>query len=298
MSPEALSPTPTTPAAVAAAPGRSRASWSGLLRLSLVAVPVQAYPAQVSAPAPSFHQLHRPCGRRIQHQLRCPVHGPVDAAEVVRGFPCAPGQHVVVEPDELDRLRPPQDRALVLEQLVAAHQVEPTHFAGRSLYLLPDGVAAQHPYGVLAQALRRADRWALGRVVLSGHRRLVLVRPAGPVLALDVLHYPGAVRPAAAWEADVRPAAGSAEELGLADTLIAAASGPLDWARYPDTGAAELAALVEAKLAGRPPAPPEEPAAVPHLLEALKRSVAAARAQAPPAPARAGRPRAPRRARA
>jgi hypothetical protein len=43
----------------------------------------------------------------------------------------------------------------------------------QSLYLLPDGLAAQHPYLVLSQALRERRKWALGRIVLSGHRRLV-----------------------------------------------------------------------------------------------------------------------------
>jgi hypothetical protein len=39
------------------------------------------------------------------------VHGPVDSAAIVRGYEYGPGQHVVVEPDELDQLRPAQDSA-------------------------------------------------------------------------------------------------------------------------------------------------------------------------------------------
>jgi hypothetical protein len=81
--------------------------------------------------------------------------------------------------------------------------VDPVFFAGRSLYLLPDGAAAQHPYGVLVDALAGAAKVALGRVVLSGSRHLVLVRPCGKLLALDVLHYPARVRSAASWEADL-----------------------------------------------------------------------------------------------
>src|SRR4029077_4325432 len=110
-----------------------------------------------------------------------------------RGYQYAPDQYVVIEPEELDRLRPAKDKALVLEQFVAAHQVDPVRFAGRSLYLLPDGLGAQHPYAVLSQALQQAGKWALGRVVLSSNRQLVLVRPAGRILVVDVLHYPAAV---------------------------------------------------------------------------------------------------------
>ena len=76
--------------ATAAAP-RGRASWSGLLRLSLVAVPVKAYPATSSSDGVHFNQLHADCGQRIAYEKRCPVHGAVEAAEIVKGYPYASG---------------------------------------------------------------------------------------------------------------------------------------------------------------------------------------------------------------
>src|SRR2546427_103764 len=94
-------------------------------------------------------------------------------------------------------------RRLVPTPRSAAVPVGPACSGGRSLHLLPDGPAAQHPYSVLVQALRQAGKGALGRVVLSTQRQLVLVRPAGRVLALDVLHYPAQVRAATAWEAEL-----------------------------------------------------------------------------------------------
>jgi DNA end-binding protein Ku len=178
------------PGTVFAAASRGRSSWSGLLRVSLVAVPVKAYPAvSTTASTPHFHLLHAGCGQRIGYQKHCPRHGTVPAEAIERGYEYAPGQHVVVEADELENLRPARDKALVLEQFVSMGDVDPVFFAGRSLYLLPDGSAAQHPYGVLVDALTGAVKVALGRVVLSGSRHLVLVRPCAKLLALDVLHY-------------------------------------------------------------------------------------------------------------
>jgi hypothetical protein len=112
---------------------RGRPSWSGLLRLSLVTVPVKAYLAHRGAGATHFNQLHANCGQRIQHQKRCPVHGAVEAAEITHGFQYAPDQYVRVEPDEMERIRPPKDKALVLEQFIPMHGVDPVLFAGRSL---------------------------------------------------------------------------------------------------------------------------------------------------------------------
>ena len=289
---------PAPDSSAAAPPPRGRPSWSGLLRLSLVAVPVKAYPALSSADVVHLHQLHADCGQRIRHQKHCPLHGPVEAAALISGYEYAPDQYVPVQPEELDKLRPARDKALVLEQFLAAGQVDPVRFAGRSLYVLPDGLAARHPYAVLAQALQQASQWALGRAVLAGKRQLVLVRPHGRLLVLDVLHDPAAVRPAPDAQAELPDNSATAQELRLARTLIDAASGPLDWTRYRDATAAELAALLEAKLAGRPlTPPPDEPAAVLRLLDALKQSVAAVQERPQPPQARPRSPRAPRRTR-
>jgi DNA end-binding protein Ku len=263
-----------------------------LLRISLVTVPVKAYPAVGSTSiSPHFHLLHGGCGQRIGYQKHCPRHGPVEAAAIVRGYEYAPGQHVVVEAEELDKLRPARDKALVLEQFVAVGEVDPVFFAGRSLYLLPDGAAAQHPYAVLVAALRQSLKAALGRVVLSGSRQLVLVRPVSKLLAMDVLHYPAQVRQASAWESDLAAGVATLAEQELAAQLIALSSGPLDWSRYRDTSAEELASLLQAKIAERPPAvAEEEPVAVLQLLDALKQGVVAAESRTPPN----GKPRKPR----
>src|SRR5438477_596861 len=84
--------------------------------------------------------------------------------------------------------------------------------AGRRLYLLPDGPAAAHPYRVLAGAMGQRRRWALGRVVLNGRRHTALVRPAGRVLAVHLLHDPAAVRAAAAFAAGLGDGAVGEEE--------------------------------------------------------------------------------------
>jgi DNA end-binding protein Ku len=280
-------------AALAPAP-RGRPSWSGLLRISLVAVPVKAYPAVRTSSPSHFHFLHADCGQRIAYPKHCPRHGAVPADAIVRGYEYAPDQYVVVEPQELDQLRPARDKALVLEQFVPAGDVDPTFFAGRSLYLLPDGPAAQHPYGVLAEAMQGAGRGALGRVVLSSQRQLVLVRPAGRLLVLDVLHYPAQVRATAAYAADLPPGTATDAERDLAGRLIALASAPLDWGRYRDTSAEELAALVQAKVARQPPAAPAGEPALLNLLEALKQSVAQATHPAAPPETVAAQSRKPR----
>jgi hypothetical protein len=132
----ARSPGPAPPAAQQS-PGlaplhsvRGRPSWSGLLRISLVAVPVRAYSAVRSAAASHFHLLHANCGQRLHYHKHCPQHRQVTADVVVRDYAYAPRQHLVIEPEELDQLRPARDKALTLEQFVPVGEIDPVFYAG------------------------------------------------------------------------------------------------------------------------------------------------------------------------
>jgi DNA end-binding protein Ku len=264
-----------------AATERGRASWSGLLKLSLVAVPVKAYPAAASSQDVRSHWLHAGCGQRIRYEKHCPVHGKVDTGAIVSGYQRGPEQYVVLDEAELDKLRPAKERALALEHIIDAYHVDPLLFSGRSLYLLPDGLAAQQPYLVLCQALRERGKWAVGRVVLSGHRHLVLVRPAGEVLGLHVLHFPSQLKSSAGLEPQLSQAAIGPEESRLASLLLDTCSSSVPWSSYRDDRADQIRRLIDAKLRGQPlqePATQEAP--ILPLVQALKQSVAAAQTQA------------------
>ena len=119
-----------------------------------------------------------------------------------------------------------------LERFFAPAQLDPVLYSGRSLYLVPDSPAAEPGYAVLHAALVQRQRWALGRMVLGGHRQIVLVRTSGAALALQVLHYPEQVRSCPLASVHVPEKAG--EEMRLAGLLIDAAGGTIDWGAYRD----------------------------------------------------------------
>ena len=96
--------TTTVPAMTGSATARGRASWSGLLQLSLVTIPVKAYPAASTSQQIHFNQLHAGCGQRIRYEKHCPVHGKVEAGAIVSGYAYAPDQYVVIDQAELEPL--------------------------------------------------------------------------------------------------------------------------------------------------------------------------------------------------
>ena len=155
-------------------------------------------------------------------------------------------------------------------------QRRPAVLQHHHLYLVPEGLPAQRPYLLLHQALHSRGKVALGRIVLSGHRHVALVRPTQRLLALHLLHDPTQVRSCATLEASLRDGAAGQEEQQLAAMLIDSTTAALDWSKYGDDTAEKLAELIEAKIAGRQwVAPAEEPLQVLQLLDALKQSVAA-----------------------
>jgi DNA end-binding protein Ku len=61
----------------------ARAYWQGQIRLSLVSIPVQVFPATKSAARVAFNQIHKPSGKRIRYEKVVPGIGPVEAEDIV-----------------------------------------------------------------------------------------------------------------------------------------------------------------------------------------------------------------------
>ena len=61
----------------------ARAIWRGQIRLALVSIPVELYPATKSGAQIQFHQVHEPTGKRIKYEKVVPGIGPVDRDEIV-----------------------------------------------------------------------------------------------------------------------------------------------------------------------------------------------------------------------
>src|SRR5262249_48237715 len=147
----------------------ARSSWKGFLRLSLVAVPVKAYPASVSGGGDiPLHQLHANCHQRIRYHKVCPTHGQVKSDAIVSGYEYTKDRYVVVDPAELHQPRSAAAHAITTAEFIAPEALASLYASGRSYYLLPDGPVGQRPYAVLAQAMQEAHRHAIARVVLHG----------------------------------------------------------------------------------------------------------------------------------
>ena len=258
-----------------------RSSWRGFLRLSLVSVPVKAYNAVQSGEGRiHLNQLHATCHRRIRYQKVCPEHGEVPADEIVSGYEYAKDKYVVVERDDLERARTPEEKAVAIEKFVKPEVIDPLWLDGRSYYLTPDGPVGQKPYALLHAAMKQEGRYGVGQVALSGREELVLLRTEGPLLMMAMLRFASQVKSPEAFVDETPQITLRNDELKLARTLVReTASERFDWAKYQDDYTEKLTEIIEAKVAGREvvASPAETEAPVINLMDALKQSVAKAR---------------------
>src|SRR5258705_541845 len=124
-----------------------RTSWKGFLKLSLVSVPVKAYTATTSSGTEiRLNQLHADCNSRINYKKTCPLHGEVSGDQIVSGYEYSKGQYVIVDTDELEKLRTEDDKAITIDTFIKSGTLDPIYSTGKSYYLVPDGPVAQKPY--------------------------------------------------------------------------------------------------------------------------------------------------------
>ena len=262
----------------------ARSSWKGFLRISLVSIPVKAYTASSSSGAAiSLNQLHEDCHSRIKYQKNCPVHGEVRSEEIVMGYEFAKDQYVVIDTDELDKLRSESDRAVNIDSFIQPDEIDPIYFTEKSYYLAPEGPAGQKSYALLQQAMVDENLYAVGQVVLHGKEQLVLLRPMDRLITMTTLNYHAQVKAPASFHDELVPTDMSAEEINLVKLLVSHATKPFDHAQYRDLYTERLTKLIETKVEGKElvAAPSEEPQQIINLMDALKASVAKLKGKAP-----------------
>lgn len=255
-----------------------RSSWKGYLKVSLVSLPVKAYSGSSSGGSPiSLNQLHEECHSRIRYKKVCPVHGEVSNDEIVSGYEYSKGQYVVIEPDDLEQLRTENDHSVNVDSFVPNESIDPAYMTGRTYYLVPDGPVGQKPYQLLQETMNTDGLHAIASVVLSSREQMVRLRPAGKLIAMDVLEYKTQVKEPTAFEDELIQSSSTAQEKKLTHQLIEAlAKDHFDPSEYHDLYTERLTQLIEARVQGQEvvtPAADEEPQVI-NLMEALKKSVA------------------------
>ena len=254
-----------------------RTSWKGFLKLSLVSVPVKAYTANNTEEEMRLNQLHEKCHSRVRYKKVCPEHGELKSEDIVSGYEYAKDQYVVIDDEELSKVRKISDKSINIDGFIPPEEVDSIYYAGRTYYLLPDGVPGNRPYALLVQGMVDAGVVGIAQVVISGREQLVMLRPSEGMLVMTVLSYPRKVKAMTPFKDELPDEKPTKAELTLANTLIDASKiSEFDFQTYKDSYVEDLTKLIQMKVEGQEivQAPDREEPKIINLMEALKKSVA------------------------
>src|SRR4051812_5901647 len=211
----------------------SRPTWQGHLRLSLVSCPVALYTATSRSHDVSFNMLHKDTHNRIRMVATDPELGPIDRADIVKGYQMEKDRYVIVTSEEIENVRLESTRTIDIDRFVDEDDIDRLYW-NDPYFLVPDGKVAIEAFTVIREAMARAGKVALGRVVMHQRERLLAMEPRGKGLVAWTLRTYGEVKkPQDAFDdiPDIKPDKNMVE---IAAKIIEQQEGPFDPTQFND----------------------------------------------------------------
>lgn len=224
----------------------ARAYWQGQIRLALVSIPVEIYPATKSGAQISFKQIHEPTGKPIHYEKVVTGVGPVDTDEIMKGFEYEKGEFVLLDQDEIDAVKLESKKTLELTQFVDASEIDVLYYE-KPYFVVPADDLAEEAFIVLREALRRTKKVGLGQLAMRGREYVVSLKPCGRGMVLETLRYADEVNKAQGYFRDIPDSRPDEDLLELAEALIDRKTGPFHPAEFHDRYVDALKDLVERK---------------------------------------------------
>lgn len=253
----------------------SRAMWKGVIALAKHKVSVKLY-AAVEDRSIRFRMLHKKDRAPVeQHIVRKDTGEDVAREDIRKAFALDQQTAVILQPDDLDQLAPPDSRDIELSRFVAPNVLGDQWF-DRPYYLGPDG--DEDSYFALAQALdakqllgiahwvMRKKRYVGALTAIDGYLALSTLRRADQVLKFSGVKPAGSTAP-------------SANEMKLAQQLVSSIESDFKPQQWRNEYQQRLLQLIAAKARGEklPPVPVKKKLRQASLEASLKASIAAAR---------------------
>ena len=258
----------------------TRPIWKGQLRLSLVSINVEMFPAHKSNATASFNQIHAPSGKRVHYQKVVDGIGPVAADDIKKGYEYEKGEYVLLDDDELDAVKLETKKTLDLIQFVDEAEIPPLYFDA-AYFLSPADELAEDAFRVVRDALRKSKKVGLGQLALRGKEYLVAIKPCGKGMLLETLHYEDEIKKSDSFFSEIPAKSADPDLLDVATALIDKKTTKFDPKLFKDHYQAALRELIARKLKAKgrkievtDEPRHKEPSNVIDLMAALKRSLA------------------------
>jgi len=273
----------------------ARPIWRGQIRLALVSIPVELFPATKSGASIAFHQVHEPTGKRIRYEKVVPGIGPVDRDEIMKGYEISKGHYVLLDPEEIEKVKLESRKTIDLVQFVDIGDIDAMYFE-KPYYVVPADDLAEDAFVVLRDALRKTKKVGIGQLAMRGQEYVVALKPCGKGLLLETLRYADEVHKANSYFREIGSSKPDEDMLELAEMLIEKKTGEFDASEFHNRYIDALKDLIKEKQRSKgekviqdpdADAPPPKGSNVIDLMAALKKSLESGAAESGRKPAKA-----------
>jgi len=224
----------------------ARPVWNGVISFGLLNVPVQLYTASHSVDM-HFRMLDSRNRKPIRYErVNADTGQEVPWKEIVKAYEYSKGNYVVVKEEELRKIAPEATESVDIESFVDQASIDPMYFE-KPYYLVPPK-KAEKGYVLLREALKRAEKVGIARVVIRTRQYLAMMFPHEDALVLNLLRFPQEIVEAAEFNFPsgalskyrITPA-----ELSMAENLLKSMSGAWKPASYKDEFRDKLRKLLQ-----------------------------------------------------
>ena len=215
-----------------------------------------------------------------------PDTGPVERADLVKGYEISKNKYVVLSNEELDAVKLETNHTIEIERFVDEKEIDRLYW-NDPYYLLPNEDNGVEAYTVIREALSEAGRIALGRVVMHTRERMVALEPRDKGIIVYTLRMSDEVIPSKQAFADIPATRPDKQMIEIARKIIEQREGEFEPDKFEDRYENALRDLIRRKEKGEKlvTAEPVEEDNVIDLMAALKKSLKAKGGK--PAPKRA-----------
>lgn len=252
-----------------------RSIWKGHIRFSLVTIPIQVFNAIDTSSNFSFNQLHKEDNGRVGYKKVCKTCSEeLSSKDIVKGFEYQPDQYVIIDSDEIAKIKLKSTRAIDIEAFVDATEIHPSRFEA-VYYVGPEGDVAKKSFQLFNQTLKNSGKAGVGRIILRDREDVVVIVPQGNAMIMYKLRYPYEVRDINKVP-DLEEVEIDDTQLKLAGTLVDSLATTFDKIDFEDRYTEALEELIQQKIEGKEivsAADETESAPTIDIMDALKASI-------------------------
>ena len=267
----------------------ARSIWKGSIAFGLVNIPVEMHTA-VRENRPKFRMLHAADKSPVSYERVCQREGkPVAWEDLVKGYEYEKGRFVVLSKDDFRAAALEKSKSIQIQDFVEPGAIDDRYFE-TPYYLLP-AKGAGSAYALLREAIRKAGRVGVAKIILRETEHLCAVEAIDDALVLTMMRFEEELVDTSAFDFPAKSEA-RAKEVDMAVQLVEHLAAEWNPGKYKDEYRKNIMEVIDAKLKGEkiavPAERPERASNVIDLMSRLQQSLEAVKAPRKRAPASRG----------